>query len=286
MTYTHLSRAIPCGTALVLTSLLAACGGGGSDATPTASVSDITTSAPLTFSKTATFTIKGSGLDSGNINLNAAGCKTLTLVPGGTATQKQVTCTVAVAGTLKMDAQASSGTTLLSRSFSVPTPQVSLQTTLGTFTLELAADKAPNTALNFLNYVNSGFYAGTLFHRVIPGFVVQGGGFTSGLVPKATNAAIALETSANSLSNLRGTVAMARTSEANSATSQFYINLVDNTALDYQSASAPGYAVFGHVKVGMDVIDNLAKVPTNSAASGLKDVPVTEVQILSAVQTQ
>ena len=128
-------------------------------------------------------------------------------------------------------------------------------------------------------------YKGTLFHRVIPGFVAQSGGYTSGVVKKeGQNAPITLESN-NGLSNLRGTVAMARTSVPNSATSEFYVNLVDNTFLDYRSAASPGYAVFGKVVQGLDAIDTIATQPTG-IVNGFSDVPLTDVTISLALQVQ
>jgi peptidyl-prolyl cis-trans isomerase B (cyclophilin B) len=162
-----------------------------------------------------------------------------------------------------------------------PTPHVLLHTSMGDIRLELDRTKAPTTVNNFLQYVEDGFYDGTIFHRVIPDFVVQGGGFEPGLVEKETRDPITNESN-NGLSNTRGTVAMARTSDPNSATSQFYINLKDNSGtLDYQSPSSPGYAVFGTVTAGMDVVDAIAAVETGSQG-GMQDVPVEDVILIEA----
>ena len=163
-------------------------------------------------------------------------------------------------------------------------PQLTLQTSLGSVVLELNPEQAPITVANMLAYANTGFYDNTLFHRVIAGFMVQGGGFTSGLVNEApTYSPIVLESN-NSLSNLRGTIAMARTNVANSATSQFFVNLVDNSFLNYSSSVNPGYAVFGKVVSGMSVIDSIAQVPTKTVGN-YANVPVTDVTIISAQQT-
>lgn len=173
-----------------------------------------------------------------------------------------------------------------SASFStLQSPQVSFVTNLGTVVFELDAAHAPITVANMLGYVTSGFYDGTLFHRVIPGFVVQGGGFTSGLAYKTPTYDPILLESDNGLSNLRGTVAMARTSVANSATSQFYVNLIDNTGLDYKSTASPGYAVFGEVVSGMSVIDAIAGQVTTTVGANA-NVPQTEIVITSATETQ
>ncbi len=136
------------------------------------------------------------------------------------------------------------------------------RTSLGTITIALDAEKAPVSVKNFLGYVRSGHYDGTVFHRVIPGFMIQGGGFTPELEEKPTRPAIRNE-ARNGLRNSRGAVAMARTNDANSATSQFFVNLRDNHRLDF-GISGAGYAVFGQVVEGMDVVDRIAMVPTTS----------------------
>lgn len=163
-------------------------------------------------------------------------------------------------------------------------PQLTLQTSLGAVVLELNPEQAPVTVANMLAYANGGFYDGTLFHRVIFGFMVQGGGFNPGLAYKPpTYSPIVLESN-NGLSNLRGTIAMARTNAADSATSQFFINQVDNPFLDYASSNAPGYAVFGKVLTGMAVVDSIASV-ANRTVGPYGNVPYTDVSITSAVQS-
>ena len=151
-----------------------------------------------------------------------------------------------------------------------------LTTNVGDITLELFADKAPVTVKNFLSYVDAGFYEGTIFHRVIPDFMIQGGGFTPDMVHKKTNAPIKNEAD-NGLSNEPYTVAMARTSDINSATSQFFINLADNVFLDHGKRDF-GYAVFGKVTQGTDVVDKIGEVKTGTQG-GHRDVPVTAVTI-------
>lgn len=160
-------------------------------------------------------------------------------------------------------------------------PRVVMETSLGEIHLELFADKAPVTVKNFLRYVDAEFYDGTLFHRVIDGFMIQGGGFTKGMKPKETYAAIKNE-AANGLRNKRGTIAMARTNAVDSATSQFFINVVDNPFLDHRAKTpdAYGYCVFGQVTEGMDVVDKIKSVPTHSVGYH-QDVPVEDVVILS-----
>jgi cyclophilin family peptidyl-prolyl cis-trans isomerase len=155
-------------------------------------------------------------------------------------------------------------------------PQVRIKTSMGDFVVELDRTKAPVTVQNFLRYVDDNFYDGTIFHRVIAGFVIQGGGYEPGLVLKDTRDPIASEAD-NGLQNLRGTIAMARTSDVNSATAQFYVNLVDNASLDH-TADQAGYTVFGHVTEGMDVVDAIGAVATGSS-QGFSDVPLTDVLI-------
>jgi peptidyl-prolyl cis-trans isomerase B (cyclophilin B) len=158
---------------------------------------------------------------------------------------------------------------------------VTMETSLGTFKIELDAAKAPITVANFLSYVKDGFYDNTIFHRVIPGFMIQGGGFEPGMKQKPTKAAIKNESS-NGLANLRGTLAMARTSDPNSATAQFFINCIDNGFLDKAKAQdRVGYCVFGKVSAGMDVVEKIEKVKTGTK-SGHGDVPVQDVIIKSA----
>ncbi|MFI4968849.1 MAG: peptidylprolyl isomerase [Lysobacterales bacterium] len=157
-------------------------------------------------------------------------------------------------------------------------PKVLLKTSLGDITIELYPDKAPKSVENFLAYVKSGFYDGTVFHRVIANFMIQGGGFTKDLRQKPTRAAIVNE-SKNGLSNLHGTVAMARTQDPNSATAQFFINAVDNPRLDYSSDASPGYAVFGKVVAGLDVVDKIKALPTGAQGPFRSDVPTTPVVI-------
>ncbi len=161
-------------------------------------------------------------------------------------------------------------------------PQVILETSLGTIVLELYPDKAPISVANFLRYLDSGFYNGTVFHRVIPGFMIQGGGFTEDMNQKKVDAPIKNEAK-NGLSNLRGTVAMARTSVLDSATSQFFINTVDNFFLDHQDESTEGYGycVFGKVIEGLEIAERIQNVPTGTLGY-FQDVPKDPVIIKSA----
>ncbi|CAZ87189.1 peptidylprolyl isomerase [Thiomonas arsenitoxydans] len=159
-------------------------------------------------------------------------------------------------------------------------PKVEFVTTMGNFVVQLDPARAPKTVANFLDYVKSGFYKGTIFHRVIPGFMVQGGGFTADMQKKPTRAPIPLE-SQNGLRNLKGTIAMARTSDPNSATSQFFVNVVDNPSLDYPKPDGYGYAVFGKVISGMNVIEKIVAVPTKNEGM-FQDVPVKPIVIEDA----
>jgi cyclophilin family peptidyl-prolyl cis-trans isomerase len=154
------------------------------------------------------------------------------------------------------------------------------ETTLGTFEVELFEKEAPISAKNFQDYVDDGFYDGLIFHRVMAGFMIQGGGFEPGMKQKKNKAAIKNEAT-NGKKNLRGTLAMARTNVVDSATSQFFINLVDNDFLDHAGAANYGYAVFGKVTSGMDVIDQIAKVATTNRA-GHQNVPAADVVITKA----
>lgn len=159
--------------------------------------------------------------------------------------------------------------------------RVRLETSLGPITLELDADKAPNTVENFKTYVESGHYDGLVFHRVIKGFMIQGGGYDERYATRKTLAPIENE-AANGLKNARGTVAMARTNVPHSATSQFFINHADNSFLDYPGQDGWGYAVFGAVTEGMDVVDKIAAVQTGNIPPFGRDVPVTQVLITKA----
>ena len=154
------------------------------------------------------------------------------------------------------------------------------ETSLGNFEVELFGKEAPLSAANFQQYVDDGFFDGLIFHRVIPGFMIQGGGFEPGMKQKKVRAPIKNE-AANGLKNSRGTLAMARTNDINSATAQFFVNLVDNDFLDHSGPSNYGYAVFGKVTAGMDVIDKIAKVATTTR-SGHQNVPAADVVITRA----
>jgi len=164
-------------------------------------------------------------------------------------------------------------------------PQVRMTTSLGVVEIELDAAKAPNTVANFIGYVDKGFYNGTIFHRVIPGFMIQGGGMTAGMKEKPTGAKIQNEAD-NGLKNLTGTLAMARTNDPHSASAQFFINTVDNAFLDHRAKNPQGwgYAVFGKVTKGMDVVKKIEAVPTSNAGMHqnvpVKNVVITKMEVI------
>jgi peptidyl-prolyl cis-trans isomerase A (cyclophilin A) len=172
------------------------------------------------------------------------------------------------------------GLALSAAAFAADAPQVSLKTSAGEIVLELNQEKAPVTVANFLQYVKSGFYKGTIFHRVIDGFMIQGGGMTAEMVEKKTGKPIKNEGS-NGLSNLPYTVAMARTGDPDSATAQFFINVADNSRLDYPGRDGHGYAVFGKVIKGQEVVDKIKGVVVDDRR-GHSNVPVVPVVIQSA----
>ncbi len=162
-------------------------------------------------------------------------------------------------------------------------PRVRMQTNLGDIVVTLNEAKAPKTVVNFLRYVKEGFYDGTVFHRVIDGFMIQGGGYTSDFTQKPTRDPVENEAN-NELKNDRGTIAMARTNMPHSATSQFFINVVDNDFLNFRAPTMQGwgYTVFGKVVEGMDVVDKIRKIPTGRGGMFPKDVPQEEVRIIKA----
>lgn len=168
----------------------------------------------------------------------------------------------------------------------VAKPKVTFETTKGTFVLELDPAKAPKTVANFLAYAESGFYEGTIFHRVIPKFMVQGGGFTADMAQKPTQAKVENEAD-NGLRNLRGTVAMARTNDPHSATAQFFVNVVDNRPLDHTAKNAAGwgYTVFGQVISGMEVVDAIVAVPRGNRGP-FQDVPKEAITITKVTVTK
>lgn len=279
---TWIKRAVRTGVALGMAWLLVACGGGATTGfVPVVTAVQVQS---MQYGRTATIYVGGTDLRSSMVADLGSGCTSPTFSSNSTPSLAILNCKVAAVGSVPLTIKSESGQQLYQNTLTVAKPQVTLTTSLGDITMELDPVAAPITVNNFLGYVNQGYYSNTLFHRVIAGFMVQGGGFNTGLVPKLTGLAspIVLESN-NGLHNNRGTVAMARTSDPNSATSQFFINLVDNAFLDYKSASSPGYAVFGTVLQGMAVVDAIAAVATGTL-NGYADVPTTDVTITAAKQ--
>ena len=274
--------------ALAAIGLLSACGGSDEEEKP--SVSNMAAT-PSAYGRTSVWTVSGLHLDRGiALRIVDGTCDNLSEVSGGTDVQRQFTCRPSSMGVLEGEVTELGGRRLSSLRVIIPVPVVQLSTSQGSVSLELDPVKAPVTVNNFLDYVNGNFYNNTIFHRVIAEFVIQGGGFAPGTpnpVPKTpTQGPIVLESN-NGLSNLRGTLAMARTSEPNSATSQFYVNVVDNPSLDYKSEQEPGYAVFGKVTAGLDVVDAISVVPTRAVPSlGLTHLPVSNVVVTTARQVR
>lgn len=261
--------------------LLSACGGSAGFPPKVTAVKAQT----LQYGRTATLQLGGRDMRLSMVVDTGGKCTNPSFASNSTTELMIFNCTVTAIGEMPVIVKDAQGNVLHSTSLTVPKPQVALATSKGSITLELDPVAAPITVKNFLDYVNSGFYKSTLFHRVIAGFVVQGGGYTTGMVKKeGQRAPIQLESN-NGLLNVRGTVAMARTNVADSATSEFFVNLVDNTTLNYQSANNPGYAVFGTVVQGMDVVDAIAAMPTGTS-NGFADVPTTDVTISLALQVR
>jgi len=205
--------------------------------------------------------------------MNTIRRRLVNLVRNALAVSAAGLCTLALA-------QAPSGATAPKPPAGAAPVVVTLDTSAGPIVLELDAAAAPRTVANFVSYVKEGFYSGTLFHRVISGFMIQGGGYDESLRLKSTHAPIAIESN-NGLKNVRGSIAMARTMDPNSATSQFFINVVDNPMLDYPGRDNAGYTVFGRVIEGMDSVDKIRMAATGMRA-GMPNVPVTPVVIRNA----
>ena len=268
-------------TALVLSCLLIACGG-------TNDFSPVVTGVKVQsaqYGKTATIYLGGKDLRSNLLVDTSGACTNPTFASNSNTDTLVLNCVVAKTGDFPLVVQTAEGAAIYSTTLNVPLPQVALITAKGSITVELDPTLAPISTNNFLSYVNKGFYRDTLFHRVIPNFVVQGGGYTTGMVKKTEQSApIELESN-KGLSNVRGSLAMARTYLPNSATSEFYINLVNNVSLDYKNAANPGYAVFGKVVQGMDVVDAIAAEPTG-VVGGFSDVPLADITLSLALQSK
>jgi cyclophilin family peptidyl-prolyl cis-trans isomerase len=276
--------------ALAAAVTLSSCGGGGGDSGPSGpAVTSASIGAP-TYGRSTLVTINGTGLDA-DLTVSSGGCKNMTRSTAApnvsTATTAYYTCTVSAIGAQTVAfTRTSTAAALNTLSYTVPTPQVTMAVSnggaiAGSMVFTLAPDRAPITVDNFLAYVNSGFFTDTIFHRVVKGFVIQGGGFLANGAQKTPSfAPIQLEVG-KGLSNTQWTLAMARTNDLNSATSQFFINTVDNVALD---TSGGGYAVFGSVTSNTALaaaIENAACSPAGSFCQ-----PTTAIVITSATQTR
>lgn len=258
--------------------LIAGCGGGtGFQPTITGVKPEI-----LQYGKSATIFLGGKDLRSNMIVETNGACVNPSFASNSTTDILVLNCTVKAVGNFTLTIKTEAGVVVNTTSLTVPKPQVGILTSLGSIVMELDPAAAPITVNNFLNYANSGFYSNTLFHRVVSGFVIQGGGYTMGMVKKEGQKDPIVLESNNGLSNLRGTVAMARTNVPDSATSEFFINHVDNLFLNYSTTSA-GYAVFGKVVQGMDVVDAIAAKATGML-NGEKSLPLEEITITGAFQ--
>jgi cyclophilin family peptidyl-prolyl cis-trans isomerase len=265
-----------------LASLFSACGGGNNSFTPEVTGVKVQSAQ---FGKTATILIGGKDLRSHlTVDTNDA-CTKSSFATNSTTDTLVLNCLVSKVGDFDLVVKTAEGQAIYTTTFSVPMPQVALVTSKGTITLALDPNAAPVSVNNFLSYVNKGFYRNTLFHRVIPNFVVQGGGYTTGMVKKTDQTDSIILESSNGLSNVRGSLAMARTNLPNSATSEFFINLIDNLSLDFKSAASPGYAVFGKVVRGMDVVDAIA-LESTGMVSGFSDVPIADITLSLVIQIQ
>ena len=258
--------------------LFAGCGGG------TSFQPTITGVKPeaLQYGKSATIYLGGKDLRSNMVVETNGACVNPSFASNSTTDILVLNCTVKAVGNFTLTIKTEAGVVVNTTSLTVPKPQVGVLTSLGSIVMELDPAAAPITVNNFLSYANSGFYSNTLFHRVMSGFVIQGGGYTTGMVKKEGQKDPIVLESNNGLSNLRGTVAMARTNVPDSATSEFFINHVDNLFLNYSTTSA-GYAVFGKVLQGMDVVDAIAAKATGML-NGEKSLPLEEITITGAFQ--
>jgi len=265
----------------LLSLLLVACSGGGQDPSPVVSEVQVD---QLRYGQTSTFKLLGVNLKQ-DFQVSITQCMNLQVLPGGTDLEQHVSCRPNKVGTLEVTPKTMQGVAMLVQAFEIPNPQVKMSTNFGDLWIELNPDAAPVTVDNFLKYVNANFYNATVFHRLIPQFVIQGGWLNSEMFEKpGASGSIVLESNSG-LKNTRGSIAMARGSIPNSATTQFYFNLVDNPKLDYQNEGSPGYAVFGKIVNGLGVLDIMTQISTASLY-GLDNVPTSNIRINSAVQIQ
>ncbi|MEX8504575.1 peptidylprolyl isomerase [Leptothrix ochracea] len=269
-----------------------------------ATITGIQATSALNYYHYGMFMVTGQGLLGLGLTISdsTGKCTSPSVQTGTTPTDTNVSfqCAVLGSGSITLNVKDATGTVLTTQAFTIPEPKVRIATSKGNIDLQLNPTSAPITVQNFFGYVygtaaSPNFYANTIFHRVISNFMIQGGGFTTGVTGPVQKAPlfnpITLESN-NGLKNLRGTIAMARTNVANSATSQFFINHINNTSLDYTSAvtTPNGYAVFGTILAGdtasFATLDAIAAVATQTTANGYANVPVTDVTITSVTQTQ
>jgi peptidyl-prolyl cis-trans isomerase A (cyclophilin A)/peptidyl-prolyl cis-trans isomerase B (cyclophilin B) len=266
--------------AVILAAALTACVGSNETSDP---VIDRIVIENTKYGQLGRFVIEGKHLDQ-EFSVSLSKCTGLAVAEGGLATSKTITCTVNGTGAATIFASFKEQQ-IYSANFNVPEPQVLMKTSLGDLLIELNPTAAPITVRNFLGYVNDQFYNKTQFHRIEKGFVAQGGWVDlTPAIKNPTRPAITLE-STKGLSNLKGTIAMARTNEPNSATSQFYLNLADNLGLDYAQGVRDGYAVFGKIIQGMPVLDAIGQVPIANRY-GLATFPAADLIITEVRQTQ
>ena len=239
----------------------------------------------LMFGRTATIYLGGKDLRSNLVADAGTACTNPSFAANSSTDLLVLNCLVKSVGEFTLTVKTETGVLVYFGSLTVPKPEVAILTNKGTISVELDPNLAPVSSANFLSYTGNGFYSGTLFHRVIAGFVIQAGGYTSGLVKKTVQLNPIVLESNNGLSNKRGTLAAARTNVFNSATSEFYINLADNLSLDYKNALTPGYAVFGTVTQGLDVVDAIAAEPTGFL-NGFTDVPIKDITINLVLQSK
>lgn len=281
-----------CGRALTLlitaaSMITAGCGGSDRSATVTT-----LSASGVRYNATMTVTVSGAGLTHPDLKMEVEGpCSSIARSDGAVDFQTQFTCKVDGVGDLTAKVLLPSGGVAASLKVQVPMPQVTINTrrdtVLGSIVVDLDPVAAPITVKNFMTYVASSLYTNTIIHRVVKGQLIQGGGFKTG--PTAVTglrAPIVLE-SKNGLKNLRGTIGMARTVVFDSATSQFFLNLIDNPDFDYVDAEHPGYAVFGTVTTGLDVMDAIGNVDLNpEPPTSFAGLPAKDVVVTSIVQTR
>lgn len=271
--------------AAVSLTALTACGGGGGGSTSVTTLS----ASGLRFGGNMVVTVNGSGLDAPGLQMQVAGgCTDVARSTVSSDSQTAFSCRLTGVGQMEPVISTATGSLLASLKVRVPTPQVSMTLTqgdrVGTMLIELDPNAASETVKNFLDYMSLDFYRNTIFHRVVNGKLAQAGGYSTGPTPKpAILAPIALQ-SDRGLNNLRGTIAMARTADFNSATSQFYFNVSDNPEFDFMGPDLPGYAVFGRIISGLNVLDELGRVPTQIVDNEFPALPLQEVVITSLVQ--